>query len=93
MDKNYSCRPLDADKILFSYQTFSPESTGFDADDMWKTINDSISRLNLAKLVQISMEGPHVNWKLYEMIQGNLKQNLELTCTVCLLYTSDAADE
>lgn len=49
------------------------------ADDMWKMINDSISRLNLAKLVQISMDEPHVNWKLHEMIQGDLKQNLELT--------------
>jgi len=25
------------------------------------------------------MDGPNVNWKLYEMIQGDLKQNLELT--------------
>jgi len=55
------------------------------AEDMWKKINDSISRLNLAKLVQISMDGPNVNWKLFETMQGDLKQNFQLTLlnTVC----------
>jgi len=51
------------------------------ADDMWKKINDSISRLNLTKLVQISMDGPHVNWKLYNMMHRDLKQQLQLTLT------------
>lgn len=49
------------------------------ADGMLAEFNACVGSLNLAKLVQISMDGPNVNWKFYEMVQSDLKLNLKLT--------------
>ena len=50
-----------------------------DAAGMLQKLNDCIRSLNLAKLVQISMDGPNVNWKLFDMVQNDLHLNLKLT--------------
>lgn len=48
------------------------------AADMLK-FNACVGKLNLAKLVQIAMDGPTVNWAFYERMETDLKLNMKLT--------------
>jgi len=45
---------------------------------MLDKFNACVEKLNLAKLVQKSMDGPTVNWAFYEKVEADLKQNLKL---------------
>jgi len=47
--------------------------------DMLDKFNACVGKLNLAKLVHISMDGPTVNWAFYEQVEADLKQNLKLS--------------
>lgn len=49
------------------------------AEQLLDKFNDCVSSLNLSKLVQISMDGPNVNWKLFELMERDLKFNLQLS--------------
>jgi hypothetical protein len=43
------------------------------AADMLEKFNVCVGKLNLAKLVQTSMDGPTVNWAFYEQLESDLK--------------------
>ena len=49
------------------------------AEQMLDKFNECVGNLNLAKLIQISMDGPNVNWKLYDLMQQDLKVNLNVS--------------
>ena len=38
------------------------------AQDLKKEFEEGIQKLEMKKMVQVSMEGPSVNWKLYDNI-------------------------
>ena len=42
------------------------------ADDMVNVFNKSTSTLQMRNLLQLSMDGPNVNWKFFEAIQSQL---------------------
>ena len=47
-----------------------------------KTLNEGISGLEMSKLIQISMDGPSVNWKLMKAVvakreEGELPQLID----------------
>ena len=48
-------------------------------DDLLKAFYKATEKLNLSKVLQLSMDGPAVNWKFYEMSQEELlrKQNIQ----------------
>ena len=39
------------------------------AEDLKAKFEEALSDLNVKKLAQVSMDGPHVNWKLLEMLE------------------------
>jgi hypothetical protein len=49
------------------------------AEQLLSTFMECVGKLNLSKLVQLSMDGPNVNQKLFDMIQTDLKTNISLT--------------
>lgn len=46
------------------------------AEDMGRAFNKVVADLGKRKLLQLSMDGPHVNWKLFNNISQELKQEL-----------------
>jgi len=45
------------------------------ADDMVTVIETATSDLDLSDLLQLSMDGPNVNWKFYDMVQLRLQKD------------------
>jgi hypothetical protein len=45
------------------------------AEDLKKQFEEATSDLNMKKLVQLSMDGPNVNWKLYNNINEERREN------------------
>ena len=44
------------------------------ADDLNLCLNEAIKELDQSKMIQLSMDGPHVNWSLYESISSTRKE-------------------
>ena len=42
------------------------------AEDLKAKFEEAVSDLNVKKLAQVSMDGPHVNWKLLDMLEQDL---------------------
>lgn len=53
-------------KTMFLTSVFLGHAT---AKDLFENLYAAISPLKLSNVLQISMDGPNVNWKLYEMMQ------------------------
>ena len=51
------------------------------AEDMVQHFNTGVinSGLNIKNMVQISMDGPNVNWKFYDMMKVNLSEEFHTT--------------
>ncbi|GBN94621.1 hypothetical protein AVEN_11974-1 [Araneus ventricosus] len=47
------------------------------AEDISKAFNDSTKKLDLRKVIQISMDGPAVNWKFFHMIQEQIRDDFQ----------------
>ena len=45
------------------------------AEKMVSVFETATSDLHLGNLLQLSMEGPNVNWKLYDLIQSKLQKD------------------
>lgn len=62
---------VEDNKVITQYMTsaFIGHST---AEDMLKAFYKSTEKIDFSKLLQISMDGPSVNWKFYENVQSNL---------------------
>ncbi|GBL96123.1 hypothetical protein AVEN_104351-1 [Araneus ventricosus] len=43
------------------------------AEDTLKAFNDTTKKLDLRKVIQISMDGPAVNWKFFHVIQEQIR--------------------
>lgn len=52
------------------------------ATDIFATFQRSVQKLHLKKFLQISMDGPAVNWKIYEILQKELRKEHNIEC-VC----------
>lgn len=52
------------------------------ADDLLAAFYESVDRLKLSKILQLSMDGPSVNWKFFDCLQADLKKeyNNEAIC-------------
>ncbi|GBO04367.1 hypothetical protein AVEN_213927-1 [Araneus ventricosus] len=44
------------------------------ADDILSAFYQCVEKLKLSKILQISMDGPNVNWKFFENLQADLKK-------------------
>ncbi|GBL72175.1 hypothetical protein AVEN_115162-1 [Araneus ventricosus] len=44
------------------------------ADDILSAFYECVEKLKLSKILQISMDGPNVNWKFFENLQADLKK-------------------
>ena len=47
------------------------------ADDILREFYDNIKPLNLSKILQISMDGPAVNWKFYDLLQKDIDKQFK----------------
>lgn len=50
------------------------------ADDLLKSFYSCTEKLDLSKLVQVSMDGPSVNWKFFKLLQENLRKEYDFEC-------------
>lgn len=50
------------------------------AEDILTAFNDATQNLDLSKLLQISMDGPAVNWKFYDLLQVELNKEYGHMC-------------
>lgn len=50
------------------------------AEDKLKSFYEVTEKIDLSKLLQISMDGPNVNWKFYETFQSDLKKEYNMEC-------------
>ncbi|GBN89462.1 hypothetical protein AVEN_258460-1 [Araneus ventricosus] len=53
-----------------------------EADKILPAFYSAVQKLKLSKLLQVSMDGPFVNWKFYELLQNDLKiqHNFQILC-------------
>ncbi|GBL82893.1 Disks large 1 [Araneus ventricosus] len=53
-----------------------------DADKILAAFYSAVQKLKLSKLLQVSMDRPFVNWKFYELLQNDLKNqhNFQILC-------------
>lgn len=47
------------------------------ADDILREFYENIQPLNLSKILQISMDGPSVNWKFYDLLQKDIEKQFK----------------
>ena len=67
-------RYWDTETILISSRYFNSAFLGHaTADDLLQAFKKAIGELTLAKLVQVSMDGPAVNWKFLESLDSHLR--------------------
>ena len=45
------------------------------ADDLKKKFEEALQDLDMKKMVQVSMDGPNVNWKLYDSLVDDRNEN------------------
>lgn len=88
MDVHVRCWD-SAQKVTTRYYTsvFLGHST---ADDIQEKLLSALEPLPLAKVLQISMDGPNVNLKFFRHIQVHLQQNYQVQCVdlgTCGLHT------
>lgn len=50
------------------------------AADIFESFMEAVKKLDLKKLLQISMDGPAVNWSFYETLQKELKKEYNIEC-------------
>lgn len=48
-----------------------------DADTMLQHFSDCVEKINMRNLVQVSMDGPNVNWKFIESLQEQLRTDCD----------------
>jgi len=58
-------------RTRYSHLEFMGHAT---ADDMVTVFETATSDLNLSDLLQLSMDGPNVNWKFYDLVQLRLQK-------------------
>ena len=70
-------RLCDCDKAVTRYLTseFMGHAT---AVDMVEVFNKATEGLNCKSLLQLSMDGPNVNWKFHELINSQLEKDVYL---------------
>ena len=54
------------DRLVTQY--FDSQFLGHNTADDLNSLKASLSKLNNRKILQISMDGPRVNWKLFSML-------------------------
>ena len=71
---DFTVRYFKNDKVESRYLTslFLGHTT---AKDLKKMFEEATEQLDLKKLIQISMDGPNVNWKLLDSIAGDRSSN------------------
>lgn len=64
------------DRIVTRYLTsvFMGHST---AEDTLKAFQNATNKLDLSKLIQLSMDGPAVNWKFFHIVQKQIKDEFD----------------
>ncbi|XP_063218747.1 uncharacterized protein LOC134529009 [Bacillus rossius redtenbacheri] len=50
------------------------------ADDLLKAFYKCTEKLDLSKLIQVSMDGPSVNWKFFKLLQENMRKEFNFEC-------------
>lgn len=50
------------------------------ASDILESFQKAVGKLDLKKLLQISMDGPAVNWSFYDTLQSELKKEYNIEC-------------
>ena len=73
MDIHVRYWDIDTEQVVTRYlgSQFLGHAT---ADDMVRHFNESIKdKLNVHDMIQISMDGPNVNWKFFNIIQSQIK--------------------
>lgn len=70
------------EKVNTRYLTsvFMGHATAYDVFSAFQT---GVQKLNLTKLLQVSMDGPAVNWRFYEILQNKLRKEHNVEC-VCI---------
>ncbi|GBL75565.1 hypothetical protein AVEN_154900-1 [Araneus ventricosus] len=58
------------------------------SSDIFEEFISAIAKLKFSKTIQISMDGPNVNWKFYSMLQDYYLRNLEKTCLILVAVVS-----
>ena len=62
------------DRVVSRYLTY--EFLGHtQADDLKKKFEEALQDLDMKKMVQVSMDGPNVNWKLYDSLVEERNEN------------------
>lgn len=57
--------------------TFMGHST---ADDLMKNLTEALVSFPMSKIVQLSMDGPNVNWSLFHKFQQHMKNDFQVQC-------------
>ncbi|XP_070390112.1 uncharacterized protein [Dermacentor albipictus] len=57
--------------------TFMGHST---ADDLMQKLTETLASFPLSKIVQLSMDGPNVNWSLFNKLQQHMKNDFQVQC-------------
>ncbi|CAN8023246.1 unnamed protein product [Ixodes persulcatus] len=57
--------------------TFMGHST---ADDLMKNLTEALASFRMSKIVQLSMDGPNVNWSLFHKFQQHMKNDFQVQC-------------
>lgn len=57
--------------------TFMGHST---ADDLLKNLTEAFASFPMSKIVQLSMDGPNVNWSLFHKFQQHMKNDFQVQC-------------
>jgi len=59
------------------------------ADDLLDKLRCNLTGLHIPNLIQVSMDGPNVNWKMFDSLQKELKDNHDvhfLNIGICGLH-------
>lgn len=50
------------------------------ADDRMKNLTEALASFRMSKIVQLSMDGPNVNWSLFHKFQQHMKNDFQVQC-------------
>lgn len=87
----YWCNSDSEVKMRYLTSVFMGHAT---AEDLLKMLHEAIENLTLQKVLQLSMDGPAVNWKLFDLLQHEVKSDFKceiLNTGSCGLHTLNNA--
>ena len=61
------------------------------AENLNLCLNEALKELDLSRMIQLAMDGPHVNWSLYDTISSTREKRNFPAPVICLYILTVAA--